>query len=130
MKKLVVPTNAKGCSLGIRELDPHLEILERLGATMNRGEKLTIRLKNRFKGARHWPDYMSVTATENFVMAAALAEGESVIINAASEPHVQDLCAVLVAMGADLEGLGTSIHHQHRPPRSRHLPRPRRHHRR
>ncbi len=109
MKKLVVPTNAKGCSLGIRELDPHLEILEQLGASISIGEKLTMRLKGRFKGARHWPDYMSVTATENFVMAAALADGESVILNAASEPHVQDLCAVLAAMGAHLEGLGTSM---------------------
>ncbi len=108
MKKLVVPTNAKGCSLGIRELDPHLEILERLGAAVAVGAKLTMRLKGRFRGARHWPDYMSVTATENFVMAAVLAEGESVLLNAASEPHVQDLCAVLVGMGADIEGLGTS----------------------
>ena len=109
MKKLVVPTNAKGCSLGIRELDPHLEILEKLGASVSHGEKLTLRLKRRFVGARHWPDYMSVTATENFVMAATLAEGESVIINAASEPHVQDLCTVLSGMGADIEGLGTSM---------------------
>jgi UDP-N-acetylglucosamine enolpyruvyl transferase len=51
---------------------------------------------------------MSVTATENFVMAAVLAEGESVLLNAASEPHVQDLCAVLVGMGAKITGLGTS----------------------
>lgn len=109
MKKLVVPTNAKGCSLGIRELDPHLEILEKLGAAISVGNKLTMRLKGRFQGTRHWPDYMSVTATENFVMAAALAEGQSVIINAASEPHVQDLCTVLAGMGADLEGIGTSM---------------------
>ncbi len=109
MKKLVVPANTKGCSLGIRELDPHLEILEKLGASVSHGAKLTLRLKGRFRGARHWPDYMSVTATENFVMAAALAEGESVIINAASEPHVQDLCTVLSGMGADIEGLGTSM---------------------
>ncbi|MBI2515608.1 MAG: UDP-N-acetylglucosamine 1-carboxyvinyltransferase [Opitutae bacterium] len=109
MKKLVVPTSAKGCSLGIRELDPHLEILEKLGAAVSHNGKLTMRLKGRFRGARHWPDYMSVTATENFVMAAALADGESVIINAASEPHVQDLCTVLEGMGADLEGIGTSM---------------------
>ncbi len=116
MKKLAIPTNAKGCSLGIRELDPHLEILEKLGARISRnlsteleaGGALALALKGRFKGARHWPDYMSVTATENFAMAAALAEGESVMINAASEPHVQDLCAVLVGMGAKIAGLGTS----------------------
>jgi len=108
MKKLAIPTNAKGCSLAIRELDPHLEILGKLGARISRNGSLTLALKGRFKGARHWPDYMSVTATENFAMAAALAEGESVMINAASEPHVQDLCSVLVGMGARIAGLGTS----------------------
>ncbi|MEO7598484.1 MAG: UDP-N-acetylglucosamine 1-carboxyvinyltransferase [Opitutus sp.] len=108
MKKIAIPTNAKGCSLGIRELDPHLEILKKLGATVSERRSLTLSLKTRFVGARHWPDYMSVTATENFVMAAALAEGESTLLNAASEPHVQDLCEVLVAMGARISGIGTS----------------------
>jgi len=109
MKKFALPANAKGCSLGIRELDPHLEILEKLGARIapHRAE-LTLSLRGRFRGARHWPDYMSVTATENFVMAAVLAEGRSVLLNAASEPHVQDLCNVLAAMGARIEGIGTS----------------------
>lgn len=116
MKKISLPNNAKGCSLGIRELDPHLEILEKLGAKvahhpstrLGTGGGLKLSLRGRFKGARHWPDYMSVTATENFVMAAALADGVSVLLNAASEPHVQDLCAVLTGMGARIEGLGTS----------------------
>jgi len=109
MKKFALPANAKGCSLGIRELDPHLEILEKLGAKVApQRNQLTLSLKGRFRGARHWPDYMSVTATENFVMAAVLAEGESVLLNAASEPHVQDVCAVLAAMGAKIAGLGTS----------------------
>jgi UDP-N-acetylglucosamine 1-carboxyvinyltransferase len=108
MKQLALPGNASGCSLGIRELDPHLEILAKLGAEVVTHGELRLTLPGRFRGARHWPDYMSVTATENFVMAAALAEGSSTIINAASEPHVQDLCAVLVQMGARIEGLGTS----------------------
>jgi len=116
MKKITLPTNAKGCSLGIRELDPHLEILEKLGAKITHnpstglraGGGLKMSLKGRFRGARHWPDYMSVTATENFIMAAVLAEGESVLLNAASEPHVQDLCAMLAGMGAKIAGLGTS----------------------
>lgn len=108
MKKIVIPTNAKGCSLGIRELDPHLEILAQLGAKIAHNGSLTMTLRGRFRGARHWPDYMSVTATENFVMAAALADGESTLLNAASEPHVQDLCAVLIAMGAKISGVGTS----------------------
>lgn len=117
MKKLSLPADAKGCSLGIRELDPHLEILEKLGARVSRtpstklgagGDDLKLSLKGRFSGARHWPDYMSVTATENFVMAAVLAEGESVLLNAASEPHVQDVCEVLAKMGAKIAGIGTS----------------------
>ena len=108
MRKISLPTNAKGCSLGVRELDPHLEILEKLGARISQDQDLTLRLSRRFRGARHWPDYMSVTATENFVMAAALADGESTLINAASEPHVQDLCTVLIAMGAKISGVGTS----------------------
>jgi len=109
MGRLRLPSNAKGCSLGIRELDPHLEILEKLGAKLSQsGDAHTLKLDGRFRAARHWPDYMSVTATENFAMAAVLAEGESVLINAASEPHVQDLCQVLVGMGAQISGLGTS----------------------
>ncbi len=108
MKKLTLPTNAKGCSLGIRELDPHLEILEKLGTKITFRDELTLRLPRGFRGARHWPDYMSVTATENFVMAAALAKGKSTLLNAASEPHVQDLCTVLAAMGARISGIGTS----------------------
>ena len=108
MKKIKIPTNAKGCSLGIRELDPHLEILEKLGARISHRADLVLSLMGRFQGGRHWPDYMSVTATENFVMAAVLADGESVLLNAASEPHVQDLCAALVAMGAKIDGCGTS----------------------
>ena len=108
MKKLTIPANAEGCSLGIRELDPHLEILEKLGAEISQDGRLTLRLAKTFRGARHWPDYMSVTATENFVMAAALAGGASTLLNAASEPHVQDLCEVLVAMGANIAGAGTS----------------------
>lgn len=108
MRKITLPTNAKGCSLGVRELDPHLEILGKLGAKVSHNGELTLRLPKKFRGARHWPDYMSVTATENFVMAAALADGESTLINAASEPHVQDLCEVLVQMGARISGIGTS----------------------
>jgi UDP-N-acetylglucosamine 1-carboxyvinyltransferase len=108
MKKVTLPANAEGCSLGIRELDPHLDILEKLGAKITHNGALTMRLAKRFRGARHWPDYMSVTATENFVMAAVLAQGTSTLLNAASEPHVQDLCQVLAAMGANISGIGTS----------------------
>ncbi len=111
MKKIIVPTGAEGCSLGIRELDPHFEILKALGAVITQDGTLTLTLDGRYRGTRHWQDYMSVTATENFVMAAVLAEGVSTLINAASEPHVQDLCAMLNAMGAKIEGVGTSMLH-------------------
>jgi UDP-N-acetylglucosamine 1-carboxyvinyltransferase len=108
LKKISVPSNAKGCSLGVREIDPHLEVLRALGAAVDTGDPLVIGLSRGFTGTRHWLDYMSVTVTENFAMAAALARGRSTLVNAASEPHVQDLCAALVAMGAKIEGLGTS----------------------
>ncbi len=106
--RISLRSNAKGCSLGVREIDPHLDILRALGADISAGEPLTIALPGGFRGARHWLDYMSVTVTENFAMAAALARGDSTLLNAASEPHVQDLCAALVAMGARISGLGTS----------------------
>lgn len=109
LKKITISANAKGCSLGVREIDPHLEIFAKLGAVVDAGEPLVIALPNGFQGNRHWCDYMSVTVTENFLMAAALAEGTSTLINAASEPHVQDLCAVLIGMGAKIEGVGTSM---------------------
>ena len=88
LKRIAIPSNAKGCSLGVREIDPHLEILKALGAHIDDGDDLSITLKDGFKGARHWLDYMSVTVTENFAMAASIATGESTLINAASEPHV------------------------------------------
>jgi UDP-N-acetylglucosamine 1-carboxyvinyltransferase len=108
LKKISIQSNTKGCTLGVRELDPHLDILAKLGAKVTHNGQVTMSLAKGFRGARHWLDYMSVTVTENFAMAAALASGKSTLINAASEPHVQDLCAALVAMGAKIDGLGTS----------------------
>jgi UDP-N-acetylglucosamine 1-carboxyvinyltransferase len=108
MGSITIRSNAKGCSLGVREIDPHLDVLSALGASLEDGDPLIITLKGGFRGARHWLDYMSVTVTENFAMAAAVANGSSTLINAASEPHVQDLCQALVAMGARIEGIGTS----------------------
>lgn len=106
--RISIRSNAKGCSLGVREIDPHLEVLRALGAEVDTGEPLTLALPRGFRGARHWLDYMSVTVTENFAMAASVGSGTSTLINAASEPHVQDLCAALAAMGARIEGVGTS----------------------
>jgi UDP-N-acetylglucosamine 1-carboxyvinyltransferase len=108
LRRIAVEPNTKGCSLGIRELDPHFEVLRRFGARIELAEQAAFSIDGRFRGTRHWADYMSVTATENFAMAAALAEGPSVLINAASEPHVQDACHALAAMGARIRGIGTS----------------------
>lgn len=103
-----VPTGAKGCALGVRELDPHLEILHALGAGVER-EPLRLTLKDGFCGGHYWQDYMSVTTSENFVMAAVLARGTSTLVNAASEPHVQDLCTFLNSLGAKIKGVGSSV---------------------
>jgi UDP-N-acetylglucosamine 1-carboxyvinyltransferase len=97
-----------GCSLGIRELDPHLEVLDGLGADIDTNGSIKINSKDGLKGGFLWQDYMSVTTTENFVMAATTAKGQSTMVNAASEPHVQDLCELLLSMGADIQGVGTS----------------------
>ena len=109
MGRIAIRSNAKGCTLGVREIDPHLDVLAALGAAVDDGDPLSISIDGRFRGARHWLDYMSVTVTENFAMAASVAQGTSTLINAASEPHVQDLCRALVAMGARIDGIGTSM---------------------
>lgn len=105
-----VHTNTKGCALGAREIDPHLSLLKAFGyeieATSN---YISLRRVRSIVGIRHWFDYASVTATENFLMAASTADGESILTNAASEPHVQDLCRFLVAMGASIDGIGSNL---------------------
>ncbi|MFH1895877.1 MAG: UDP-N-acetylglucosamine 1-carboxyvinyltransferase [bacterium] len=102
-------TTVGGCTLGIRELDPHLEILKALGAEISQsGGMLKVSSGGGLKGGRYWFDYMCVTATENFLMAAVLCKGKSALVNAASEPHVRDLANLLVLMGAKISGIGTS----------------------
>jgi len=108
-KTVSMANDATGCSLGAREIDPHLEILEGFGADIDWSASRTITLDDKFKGTSHWLDYASVTTTEHFVMCAAVAEGTSRLVNAASEPHVQDMCNVLVQMGAQIKGIGTSV---------------------
>ena len=96
-----------GDVIGRRRLDTHLLAFEALGAEVETSTGLDIRAPA-LKGANMFLDEPSVTATENAVMAASMAEGETVIRNAAAEPHVQDLCHLLCAMGARIEGIGTS----------------------
>ncbi len=108
MKVIETKEEIGGCALGIRELDPHLEVLEGLGADVEYNNVLKIKTTGGLRGGFLWQDYMSVTTTENFIMAAVKAKGESTMVNAASEPHVQDLCFLLESMGAKIEGIGTS----------------------
>ncbi|HXA97642.1 MAG TPA: UDP-N-acetylglucosamine 1-carboxyvinyltransferase [Candidatus Dormibacteraeota bacterium] len=97
-----------GDRIGRRRVDTHLLALGGLGARVEAGPALRLTLAGRFRGAEIFLDEMSVTATENAVMAAVLAEGETVILNAASEPHVQGLCRFLNAVGAHIGGVGTN----------------------
>ena len=104
-----IENDVQGCTLGVREIDPHVEVMERFGARVQRRrEALVMRAEGGLKANHHWLDYASVTTTENFVLCAALAEGTSTLMNAASEPHVQEVCAFMVGLGAHIEGIGTS----------------------
>ena len=96
-----------GDVIGRRRLDTHLLAFRALGAEVETSAGLDIRAPA-LRGASMFLDEPSVTATENAVMAASMAEGRTVIRNAAAEPHVQDLCRLLSAMGARIEGIGTS----------------------
>jgi UDP-N-acetylglucosamine 1-carboxyvinyltransferase len=97
-----------GDVIGRRRLDTHIHALAQLGADIHANRRYTMRAE-RLRGASIFLDEASVTGTENVVMAAVLAEGETVISNAAGEPHVQDLCRFLVALGADIEGIGSNV---------------------
>jgi UDP-N-acetylglucosamine 1-carboxyvinyltransferase len=97
-----------GDVIGRRRLDTHIHALAQLGADIHANRRYTMRAE-RLRGASIFLDEASVTGTENVVMAAVLAEGETVIANAASEPHVQDLCHFLVSLGAEIEGIGSNV---------------------
>jgi UDP-N-acetylglucosamine 1-carboxyvinyltransferase len=96
-----------GDVIGRRRVDTHFLAFQKLGARFEHDAQ-SFRVKaERLQGADMFLDEPSVTATENAVMAASLAKGETRIRNAAAEPHVQDLCHMLVGMGAQIEGIGT-----------------------
>ncbi|MDQ3889617.1 MAG: UDP-N-acetylglucosamine 1-carboxyvinyltransferase, partial [Actinomycetota bacterium] len=97
-----------GDVIGRRRLDVHIDALERLGARVDVNRRFRLR-SGGLVGAPIFLDEASVTGTENTVMAAVLARGETVIGNAASEPHVQDLCRFLVSLGADIDGIGSNV---------------------
>jgi UDP-N-acetylglucosamine 1-carboxyvinyltransferase len=99
-----------GDVIGRRRLDTHIHAFTRLGARVHANRRFRIQADG-LVGAHVFLDEASVTGTENAVMAAILARGETTIANAACEPHVQDLCRFLVALGAQIDGIGSNVLH-------------------
>ena len=97
-----------GCAIGVRPIDQHLKGLARLGAEIAIESGYVVARASRLKGARIATDLVTVTGTENLMMAAALAEGTTVIENAAREPEIVDLATLLGAMGARIHGAGSA----------------------
>jgi UDP-N-acetylglucosamine 1-carboxyvinyltransferase len=98
-----------GDVIGRRRIDTHVLALEALGGRVEAAaDAYRFRADRRLRGTEVFLDEASVTGTENAVMAAALADGETTILNAASEPHVQDLCHLINRMGGNVEGIGTN----------------------
>ncbi len=96
-----------GCAIGARPIDLHLKALEQMGATITLEHGYVQAAAKRLKGAEIQLDFPTVTGTENVMMAAALADGRTVIHNAAKEPEIDDLAAALTGMGAPVTGAGT-----------------------
>jgi UDP-N-acetylglucosamine 1-carboxyvinyltransferase len=96
-----------GCAIGSRPVDQHIKGLRQMGAEITIEGGYIHAKARRLKGARIHTDMITVTGTENLLMAATLADGETVLENAAREPEVTDLANLLVAMGATIEGIGT-----------------------
>jgi len=100
-----------GCSIGTRPVDQHIKGLQALGAEVTVEHGYIVARAERLKGARITTDMVTVTGTENLLMAATLAEGQTVLENAAQEPEIADLAEMLIAMGARIVGHGTSRIH-------------------
>ncbi|MGH2781141.1 MAG: UDP-N-acetylglucosamine 1-carboxyvinyltransferase [Thermoleophilaceae bacterium] len=98
-----------GDVIGRRRLDPHLDAFRALGAEVLTGRTYELRAPDGLQACDFFMDEPSVMATENALMAAALTPGSTVIHNAASEPHVQDLARLLMQMGARMEGIGSNL---------------------
>jgi len=96
-----------GCAIGSRPVDQHIKGLRAMGAEITIEGGYIYAKASKLKGARIHTDMITVTGTENLLMAATLAEGETVLENAAREPEVTDLANLLVAMGAKIDGIGT-----------------------
>lgn len=99
-----------GCSIGARPIDLHLKAFEAMGAVINlENRDIEASVENGLKGAQIYLDFPSVGATENVLMAASLAEGRTVLENAAEEPEIVDLATYLNSMGANIRGAGTNV---------------------
>ncbi len=98
-----------GCAIGARPINLHLMGLEKLGATVEIEHGYVVASAKKLRGAHICFDTVTVTGTENLMMAAALAEGETTLENAAREPEIVDLAHALIQMGAKIEGAGTDI---------------------
>ncbi len=98
-----------GCAIGARPVDQHIKGLQAMGAEVNVDHGYVLAKSPRLKGARLFTDMVTVTGTENLMMAACLADGETVIENAAREPEVVDLAQCLISMGAQISGAGTDV---------------------
>jgi UDP-N-acetylglucosamine 1-carboxyvinyltransferase len=105
--RAVVPPPG-GDVIGRRRLDTHIHAFQQLGAEIEITRRFDMRA-SRLVGSPIFLDEASVTGTENAVMAAVLADGETVLSNAACEPHVQDLCRFLVSLGAEIAGIGSNV---------------------
>ena len=104
----VIMSPPGGDVIGRRRVDTHFLALQELGVNISANGQFVFST-NKLVGADIFLDEASVTATENAVMAACLAEGTTILTNTASEPHVRDLCNMLIAMGADITGVGSNI---------------------
>jgi UDP-N-acetylglucosamine 1-carboxyvinyltransferase len=100
-----------GCAIGSRPVDQHIKGLQAMGAEITVEHGYIVAKASRLKGARITTDMVTVTGTENLLMAAVLAEGETVLENAAQEPEIPDLAEMLIGMGAKIRGHGTSRIH-------------------
>ena len=103
-----VESTAGGDDIGRRRIDTHLHVFDQMGARLNHNGKFELQTNGRMAGRDILLDEASVGATENGIMAAALAKGTTTLRNVASEPHVQDLCHLLVSMGCPIAGIGSN----------------------
>ena len=108
--KAMMPT-PQGCKLGTRPLDAFIGNMEKMGAVFTHEKSTYGFTAKNLQASTIWSREPSVTGTENLILLAVKTPGTTTIYNAACEPHTQDLCNMLVAMGAQIEGIGSNLLH-------------------